>query len=82
MTNPIMIRRIRCGHLEAVIAGIARPDGEIRYGVFFHRLASSEQRRDHPLFDYGELLTIAKLARLAHGALRLLIEQPDDPTEH
>ena len=50
--------------------------------MFFHRLASSEQRRDHPLFDYGELLTIAKLARLAHGALRMLIEQPDDPTEH
>lgn len=80
VTKPAtIIRRIRCGHLEAVIGSVAMDANHPRYGVFFQRTASSGPIRDCPLFVFGELLTLSKLAQLAHGALIPLIAS--DPSQ-
>ncbi len=64
-----LIRRIRSGGLEAVIARADLPDGQVRYGVFFRRVPQAANGVDNVLFDFGELLTVSKLARMAHASL-------------
>ena len=64
-----LIRRIRCGKLEAVIASSPLPDGQTPYGVYFRRVPQAGDGVDRALFDFGELLTVAKLARMAHASL-------------
>jgi hypothetical protein len=85
MKRSILIRRIRCGHLEAVVASIQIQHGEPRLGVFFHRLEGDTRDRDSPLFDADELLVVARLAELAHHAVRLYLEaspSSPDPSLH
>ncbi|MFN0012175.1 MAG: hypothetical protein ACKVS8_11095 [Phycisphaerales bacterium] len=87
MKRAAIIRRIRCGLLEAVIGGVTLTNGETRYGVIFHR--HTDTPGDLPpcaMFSYTDLLPLAKLARLSHGALEQLFDQesgvePEPPLE-
>lgn len=69
MIRLTLVRRIRCGNLEAVIARMPLPAGQARYGVFFRRIAEPTNGLDTGLIDYGDLLTVAKLARMAHASI-------------
>lgn len=80
-TAATIIRRIRCGHLEAIIGSVAMDANTPRYGVFFQRTADAGPLRSSPLFVFGELLTLAKLAQLAHAALIPLITESSPPDE-
>lgn len=73
------IRRVRCGDLEAVIVRTPPAYGQTRYGVFFRRIPKQGNGQSFPFFDFGELLTLAKLARLSHANLMdlLLLEESD-----
>lgn len=82
MTSITILRRLRCDHLEAVIASFTNPDGEIRYGVFFHRLASGDIPPTQPLFDPLELPNVANLARLAARVIESLGPDSIGPTTH
>jgi hypothetical protein len=64
-----LIRRIRAGNLEAVVAKTDAAAGSVRYGVFFRRVPEPKDGIDNVLFEYSELLTVAKLARMAHASL-------------
>jgi hypothetical protein len=72
-----LIRRIRCGHLEALIVATRLDDGHPRYGVVFQRDPTGHGDPNQPFFDLGELLTVAKLARVAHDAVRSLVDAED-----
>lgn len=72
-----LIRRIRAGHLEAVVAKTDGAEGQVRYGVFFRRVPQPKDGIDSVLFDFGELLTVAKLARMAHATLMDLLWETD-----
>ena len=76
----LLVRRIRCGYLEAVVISTPLDDGQVRYGVIFQRRPEAPGDPLQPYFDFGELLTVAKLARVSHEALRVLLA-PDPATE-
>ncbi|MEK6703199.1 MAG: hypothetical protein AABZ53_13115 [Planctomycetota bacterium] len=77
MQKATLLRRIRCGNLEAIVASITLSDGQARYGAFFQRVPRSDDAVSNVLFDFGELLTLGKLARLAHAAMQSIL-YPDD----
>ncbi|MBS0196247.1 MAG: hypothetical protein JSR77_05765 [Planctomycetes bacterium] len=78
MKSAKLLRRIQCGNLEAAIASVTLEDGQVRYGVLFHRCSGRVEPETGILFDFGELLTLSKLARLAHAAMDTLIHGDDD----
>lgn len=73
MIKATMLRRIRCGNIEAIVTSVALPEGQARYGVFFQRSPQADSAANSPFFDFGDLLTISKLARLAHSTLQTVI---------
>ena len=78
MTQAQLIRRIRCGNIEAVVTVVALSDGQARYGVFFQRLPTADDGANNPFYDFGELLTLSKLARLAHTSIAAILSADDE----
>lgn len=74
-----MLRRIRCGEIEAILIAVPLGGAHARYGVFFVRNPVPGDPTSNPFFDYGDLLTLSKLAALAHSTLATLVEdrEPD-----
>lgn len=78
MNTVRVIRRIRCGELEAVITATTRPSAPPIYSTTFGRITKVEDDRGAAGFVIGELLTVSKLARLAHTTLQAIAMLDDE----
>lgn len=79
MSNNTPIDEVRIGSVKAAIwANQVGDDGATRYGVTFGRLYRTDdgEWKTTRSFNFNDLLTVAKVADLAHTRILELREQP------